>query len=274
MWLNRDGRRVLQLGWSLAGTTEPGERRFELRVPPCATSSLELKLPADQVPTASADVLLTGSVSGREQSGTAAVAAAIRRPVESGVRAFAQRPAPVVVARRRSSMRVTNSRPDNSRRRLNTICNPPRFGWRVVVSRRSGLRIIDVTTINRAGWSVDAPAMPDGPRRVREACVNPVPAEKSLFRQPRRFPTPRDRMNRSPPFARSMRFLMRRKSTSGSRPRSRSKGGPRAITDWWKPRAPLLILPGGESSRVLSLVGTLLPPGAWTNPSPNADASR
>ena len=51
---------MLHLSWSLSGTTEPGERRFELRVPPCPASSLALTLPADQAPMASADVLLTG----------------------------------------------------------------------------------------------------------------------------------------------------------------------------------------------------------------------
>src|SRR5688572_7428812 len=60
VWVDRDGRHMLRLNWSLAGTTEPGERRFELRVPPCPTATLELTLPGGQVPTAPTDVLLTG----------------------------------------------------------------------------------------------------------------------------------------------------------------------------------------------------------------------
>ena len=94
VWVERDGRDVLRLNWSLAGTTEPGERRFELRVPPCPAATLELTLPDGQVPTAPADVLLTGPFEAPGQAEPPAVAAAVRRPLEGGVRGAAPRARP------------------------------------------------------------------------------------------------------------------------------------------------------------------------------------
>ena len=60
VWVDRPGRRVLQLGWSLTGTTEPSDAALNCGVPRCPTSIVELNLPVDQVPTASSEVLLTG----------------------------------------------------------------------------------------------------------------------------------------------------------------------------------------------------------------------
>jgi hypothetical protein len=61
VWVDRPGEQTLQLNWSAIGITEPGERRFELRLPAVPSATLLLELPADQLPTATAaDVLLTG----------------------------------------------------------------------------------------------------------------------------------------------------------------------------------------------------------------------
>src|SRR6185312_9329709 len=54
------GRQTLKLSWSAAGTSVAGDRQFELRLPHCSAAALDLQLPADRVPSASADVLLTG----------------------------------------------------------------------------------------------------------------------------------------------------------------------------------------------------------------------
>ena len=114
VWVDRDGRRVLHLNWSLAGTTEPGERRFELRVPPCPTSSLELSLPAEQVPTVSADVLLTGpfDVPGQPARRLWRLRFGGRSKVEGRI-CRSHRGARLVWSRRRNSLPVTISRQGN-----------------------------------------------------------------------------------------------------------------------------------------------------------------
>lgn len=61
VWVESHGRQVLRLEWSAAGVAEQGERRFDIRVPPCPISVLDLRLPANRAPTtASPDVLVTG----------------------------------------------------------------------------------------------------------------------------------------------------------------------------------------------------------------------
>jgi len=59
--VDRPGEQTLELHWSATGITEPGERRFELRLPATPSATLLLELPSDQVPTPTAsEVLLTG----------------------------------------------------------------------------------------------------------------------------------------------------------------------------------------------------------------------
>src|ERR1700722_11962109 len=60
VWVDRNGPQTLKLGWSASGSMEFGERRFELRVPPALSTSLELELPSGLRPTVSTDVLLIG----------------------------------------------------------------------------------------------------------------------------------------------------------------------------------------------------------------------
>jgi hypothetical protein len=55
------GDLALNLDWSARGFVEPGEVRFELRLPPSPVASLDLELPPGYVPVVSADdALLTG----------------------------------------------------------------------------------------------------------------------------------------------------------------------------------------------------------------------
>jgi hypothetical protein len=61
VWVDKLDRLTLKFPWSLVGTAEPGERQFDLRVPAAQTATLELELPNGLVPTVPAtEVLLTG----------------------------------------------------------------------------------------------------------------------------------------------------------------------------------------------------------------------
>lgn len=61
VWVPGSGKHVLRGKWSATGSTVGGERQFELRLPSCPISALDLNLPADHVPVAtSADVFVTG----------------------------------------------------------------------------------------------------------------------------------------------------------------------------------------------------------------------
>ena len=69
VWVDRAGPQTLKLAWSVAGITEPGEQRFELRLPGSPTALLELELPVGRVPAVSGvDVLLTGPFPASDQS--------------------------------------------------------------------------------------------------------------------------------------------------------------------------------------------------------------
>ena len=67
---------MLQLGWSLAGTTGPGDARFELQVPPCPTSSLRTHhCPSSRCrPSPRKAVLLTRSIRNARSAREAALA--------------------------------------------------------------------------------------------------------------------------------------------------------------------------------------------------------
>ncbi|HEY2909917.1 MAG TPA: hypothetical protein VGI99_06710, partial [Gemmataceae bacterium] len=59
LWV-QPGRHVLIFKWSAAGSGNGAERNFDLRLPSCPASILDLTLPADRIPSTSADALLTG----------------------------------------------------------------------------------------------------------------------------------------------------------------------------------------------------------------------
>jgi hypothetical protein len=187
VWTDRAGRRVLKTDWSLTGTSEPGERRFELRVPACPTAALELDLPADQVPTVSADVLLTGpfEVPGKPARRSWRFRFGGRSKLEFAVRAAG--PA-AGVARAKLSARY-----DIAAGQLTAA-----FEYELHPARGSagewtftadpGLRITDVVANNRAGWTVDPPTAPGGPRRVRVSLRQPGPGGKVLVTAVAPFP--------------------------------------------------------------------------------------
>jgi hypothetical protein len=260
VWVDRDGRNVLQLNWSLAGTTEPGERRFELRVPPCPAATLELTLPADQVPTAPADVLLTGPFEspgkpGRRMwrmrfGGRAKAEFAVRAAGQSGGTSQAKLVAKYDLA------------PGQLTAAFEYELRPARGSaaeWTFLAD--PGLRITDAVTNNRAGWTVDPPAAPGGPRRVRVTLRQPAPGGKVLVTAVAPFPDPTRAPDAPLPAVRPLNAVLDDEKlevrlASGLKIESWGAGDYR-LTD-----APHPAPGAADQSRTLALVGTLLPPGA------------
>lgn len=256
VWVDRPGRTALQLNWSLAGTTEPGERRFELRVPPCPTAALELNLPADRVPSAATDVLLTGpfEVSGRPGrrawrlrfGGRAKVEFAVRPATPSGVAAQAR-----LVAR-------YEIQPGQLVASFEYDLRPARGSaseWTFTAD--PGLRVVDVVTNNRAGWVADPPAVSGGPRRVRVALRQPAPGGKVLVTAVAPFPDPVRGADAPLPAVRPLGAVLddervEVRLAAGLKVDSWSTGDYR-LTD---------AAAGTDPARALALVGTLLAPGA------------
>jgi hypothetical protein len=261
VWVDRPGRRVLQLGWSLTGTTEPGERRFELRVPPCPTSILELRLPADQLPTASADVLLTGPfpAPGQPARRLWRLRFGGQAKVEFAVRATGAADS-VAQAKLEAKYELSHGQ---LTAHFEYELHPARGSvgeWAFTAD--PGLRITDVVTNNRAGWAVDPPAEPGGPRRVRVSLRQPGAGGKVVITAVAPFPDA-SRMTDALPTIRPLNAVLDDEKLE-------VRIAPSLKVEAWHPgdyrlldaAAPAAILPGGEPPRVLTLVGTLLPPGA------------
>jgi hypothetical protein len=266
VWTDRAGRRALKLDWSLTGTTEPGERRFELRVPACPTAALELDLPADQVPTVFADVLLTGpfEVPGKPARRLWRFRFGGRSKLEFAVRAAG--PA-VGVAQARLSARY-----DLAVGQLTAAfeyeLHPARGSageWTFLAD--PGLRITDVVANNRAGWTVEPPVAPGGPRRVRVSLRQPGPGGKVLVTAVAPFP---DSSRPAAPLP-----AVRPQSAVLDDEKLELRVAPGLKVEAWTPGDYRLIestnTTGGvgglatgalDPARVLVLVGTLLPPGA------------
>jgi len=261
VWMDRNGRRVLHLDWSLAGTTEPGERRFELRVPPCPTSALELLLPAKQIPTASSDVLLTGpfAAPGKPALRLWRLRFGGRSKVEFAVRADGMAGS-IAEAKLSAKYELTSGQLTAA---FEYELHPARGSvseWAFVAD--PGLRITDVVANNRAGWTVDPPATPNGPRRVRVSLRQPGPGGKVLISAVAPFPDA-NRPTDSLPTIRPLNAVL-----TDEKLQIRVASGLKV--DAWNPGDYRLtesvslagILPGTtDSFRVLSLVGTLLAPG-------------
>ena len=162
--IGRGGRRSALPGLS-AALSELGERLFELRVPSAAAAMLSLDLPTGQVPTVSAsDLLLTGpfplpGVPPRARwqlrfGGRPRLDFAVRSTGNPGVIAAAALAAKYDLAPGLLTCRFEyDLRPSKG-----TIGE-----WLFTVDPT--LRITDVVVNNRAGWTVEAPTTPGGPRR-------------------------------------------------------------------------------------------------------------
>ncbi|MBP3959377.1 hypothetical protein J8F10_29375 [Gemmata sp. G18] len=259
VWVSGDGRRVLQFRWSLTGTTEPGERRFEMRVPPCPAAVLQLDLPADQVPTTSADVLLTGpfEVPGKPARRAWSLRFGGRPKLEFAVRAGGT---PSVVATA-ALVAKYELNPGQLSAAFEYELRPARGSvgeWAFTAD--PGLRITEVVTNNRAGWVVDPPLVPNGPRRVRVSLRQPGPGGKVLISAVAPLPDPARPPDAPLPVVRPLGAVLESESIE-------LRLAPGLKIDSWAPGDYRLIdstqpPPGTtDPARVLSLVGTLLATG-------------
>jgi hypothetical protein len=259
VWVDRPGRRALQLNWSLAGTTEPGERRFELRTPPCPAAVLELTVPADQVPTVPADVLLTGPFEAPGQPGQRVwrVRFGGRAKLEFAVRAGG---APGAAAQAKLFARYDLA-PGQLAATFEYELHPVRGSageW--VFTADPALRVTDVATNNRAGWVIEPPRVPNGPRTVRVSLRQPGPGGKVVVTAV--APLPDDTRPEAPvPVVRPVNAVLddeklELRIAPGLKLESFAPGDYR-LTDTVHP-APS----AQDQTRALFLIGALVPPGA------------
>lgn len=256
VWVDRPGRQTIRFAWSLSGIEELGERRFELRVPAAAAATLSLDLPTGQVPTVSAsDLLLTGpfSLPGEPQrarwqfrfGGRPRLDFAVRSTGNPGVIAAAALAAKYDLAPGLLTCRFEyDLRPAKG-----TLGE-----WLFTVD--PALRITDVVVNNRAGWTVEAPTVPAGPRLLRVMLRQPGAGGKVLVSAVAPFPD-RERPADSPlPVVRPVNANLDDEAIEihfapGQKLETWHAGDYR-LTD-----AQQL----ADQSRSFSLIGTMLPPG-------------
>ncbi len=262
VWLPRPGRQTLLLNWSLTGTTELGERRFELRVPPCATALWRLNLPADQVPAAS-DALLTGPfpIPGKPDRQQWQLRPGPLSKVELTLR---RRGASDTVAQAKLAAQydfTTGQLAATFRYELN-----PARGlvdeWSFLAD--PGWHITDVVMNNRAAWTVDPPEVPGGPRRVRLRLRQPGPGGPVVISAIALFPDPARSTEAPLPAIRPLAAIVTEETLelrigSGWKIEAWNAGDYRLTSG---SVVPSLLLGGGETTRVLTLEGTLVAPGA------------
>ena len=162
----------MKFGWSSVGLMEFGERRFELRVPSAPTIVMDLELPVGQRPTVPTDVLLTGPfpIPGDASKaiwqfrfgGKSRLDFAVRSTGSSGLAASSS-----LVARYDIGPGQLNCAFEYDLRPAKGTVGE----WLFTVD--PGLRVTDVVVNNRAGWSIDPPAVPGGPRRLRASLNQP-----------------------------------------------------------------------------------------------------
>ncbi|MCI0705407.1 MAG: hypothetical protein L0241_30470, partial [Planctomycetia bacterium] len=247
-------RRVLKLNWSLTGTTEPGERRFELRVPSCPTSTLELNLPAEQVPSAAADVLLTGpfEVPGKPARRLWRLRFGGRSRLDFSVRGGS--PSVGSKAKLRARYDLTAGQLTAA---FDFDLHPARGSvseWTFLAD--PGLRITDIVANNRAGWIVEPPSSPGGPRRVRVNLRQPAPGGKVQITAVAPFPDSA-RRDASLPTLRPVGAVL-------EEDRIEIHVAAGLKMEFWSPGDYRLTdaTTGADLSRVLLLTGTLLPSGS------------
>jgi len=188
VWLDRAGRQTLKFGWSATGSTEPGERRFELRLPAAPTAVLVIELPDGQIPTVqAAEVLLTGPFpmvgnSGRSEwrirfGGRSRLDIAVHPAGNPGVPASA-----TLAARYELTPGQLTCRYEYELRPATGTVGE----WMFTID--PGLRIADVVMNNRSNWVVDPPTTPKGPRKLRVTLRQPGAGGKIFISAVAPFP--------------------------------------------------------------------------------------
>lgn len=190
LWVPGPGRQTLRFAWSAVGVTEPGERRFDLRLPVSPTAMLELELPADRVPAVpTADVLVTGpfplpgspprSLWRLRFGGRSRLDLAVRPTGNPGVGSVAR----LVARYDLTPGLLTGVLEYDLRSAKGTVGT-----WLFTVD--PGLRVTDVVVNNRSGWAVEpAPGGGSG-RLLRVDLRQPSTGGKLLIAVAAPFPDP------------------------------------------------------------------------------------
>ncbi|MDY3563489.1 hypothetical protein R5W23_005100, partial [Gemmata sp. JC673] len=256
VWVARDGRQALQFRWSLAGTAEPGERRFELKAPACASAALDLDLPEDQAPTPLTDALLTGPVAAEGKPGRKRWRFQFggRPRLEFAVRATGSASAgatAALVAKYELSPHLLAAAFEYELRPVRGSVGE----WTFLAD--PGLRVTEVIANNGAGWSVEPPAAPGGPRRVTVSLRQPGPGGKVLVTAVAPLPDPARPADAPLPVVRPLGAVIETESVE-----LRVASG--LNIEAWAPGDYHLTdaVTAAELSRVLSLSGALLAPGS------------
>ena len=257
VWVEKAGRDTLKFPWSLAGVTEPGERRFELRVPASPAASLEVELPAGQVPTTAAtDVLVSGPFPSAADPGRAAWRFRFggRSRLDFSVRP-AGNPGVVASAVLRGTYDVT---PGQLAAAFEYELRPAKGAvgaWEFAVD--PGLRVTNVEVNNRAGWVVDPAPTPGAPRTLRVTLRQPGAGGKVLISATAAFPDSGRPAAAPLPAVRPLGACLDDETLTVRiapelRPTNWDSGDYRLVDSELRP----------DGSRELTLTGTLLPAGA------------
>jgi hypothetical protein len=256
VWVDRPGRQSLKFGWSLAGITEPGEQQFELRVPTASTAVLELELPSGQVPTVAAtEVLLTGPfpIAGDPPRSLWRLRFGGRPRLD-----FAVRPAGNPGLTAAANLKATY---DISLGQL--LCGfdydlRPAKGtvgvWEFSVD--PGLRVTDVVVNNRAGWVIEPPSAPGMPRVLRVTLRQPGAGGKVLISTVAPFPDSTRPADAPLPIVRPIGANLGEETIE-------LHFAPGLKLGYWHPGDYRLTDSQtlADQTRVLTLAGTLAPPG-------------
>jgi hypothetical protein len=256
VWLDRPGRHTLKFGWSAVGIAEPGERRFEFRVPTVPTALLALDLPAGQVPAVpAAEVLLTGPfpTGGNPPraewrvrfGGRSRLDVAVRPAGHSGVPAAA-----TLIARYDAAPgQLACSFEYDLRPATGTVGE-----WLFTVD--PGLRIADVVMNNRAGWTVDPAPAPNAPRKLRVALRQPGAGGKVVVTAVAPFPDTLRPGDAPLPVVRPVGAVLDDETVE-------VRVHPGLCVANWNPGdyRPVDSQTLSDQTRSLTLTGTLLPPG-------------
>ncbi len=254
VWVDHTGLRTLKFAWSAASITEPGELRFELRVPEAPLAILELELPARQVPTVpSSEVLLTGPfpVKGKDSSRLWRVRFGGRTRLDLSVRPLGN-PGVATVATLAARYDIA---PGQLTGVFEYVLRPAKGTvgeWLFTID--PGLRITDVMVNNRAGWAIDPQPEADQPRVLRVTLRQPGAGGKVLISTVAPFPDPTRPAHTPLPAVRPVGAIVDEESleirfTTGSKLEAWNPGDYR-LTESQMP---------ADQTRVLNLTGTLLP---------------
>ena len=191
LWVDGPDPGAVAFDWSARGAEEPGDLRFDLRLPPAPVATLDLDLPAGRVPVpAQSDVLVTGPLPGPGPDragwrvafgGQSRVEFTVRGPDGAG---------PLPPLTKAALTARFDLAPGQAEARyefdLETVRGPA-DGWEFDVD--PALRVIDAAANGRESWRVTPAAGPGQPARLAVRLREPVAGGRVVITAVAPFPT-------------------------------------------------------------------------------------